>query len=392
MLMLQLHLPTLLVASTAVISLCGVLLIFSWSQGRQQRALLWTGAMMLLAALGLVLNALRGGSFDWVPIVLGNIVLLLCIAMNWSVMRVFCGRAPSYPWVCAGAACWALLCLWPTFYNSLAARVAVHTLIASLYLLAALVELWRARLRLEVSVVPMAVLVSLHLMFLLARMFLGPGMTGYGDIQSNPLFTLVLIESMLYAVGIAFMLLSMVKERAEKQFRQAAYSDELTGVGNRRAFFEAGERLLSLCQRQRRPVALLSFDLDHFKAINDELGHQEGDRVLKAFASGVAQSLRRSDVFGRIGGEEFACLIDGNATDALALAERIRVGFSALAPKGREQSVSIGLVAVEWGTYDLQYLLNLADKALYQAKRDGRNRVEIYQSDAGGSVGGAEVG
>lgn len=391
MLMSQLHLPTLLVASTAVIGLCGLLLIFSWLQGRHERALLWTGAMMLLAALGLLLNAMRGGSFDWVPIILGNIVLLLCIAMNWSVMRVFCGRPPSYPWVCAGAACWALLCLWPTFYTSLPARVAVHTLIASLYLLAALVELWRARGRLEVSVVPIAVLICLHLVFLLSRLFLGPSTTNHGDVQSSPLFTLVLIESMLYAVGVAFMVLSMVKERAEKQFRQAAYSDELTGVGNRRAFFEAGERLLSLCRRQRRPVALLSFDLDHFKAINDELGHQEGDRVLKAFACGVAQNLRRSDVFGRIGGEEFACLIDGSGTDALALAERIRVGFSALAPRGREQSVSIGLVEVKEGSYDLQYLLNLADKALYQAKRHGRNRVEIYQGDAGDSAGGAEV-
>lgn len=379
----MLHLPTLLVLSTAVIGLCGLLLLFSWWQGRQERALLWNAGMMLLAALGLPLNALRGLGMDWVPLVLGNVVLMLCMATNWLTVRVFCGRPVSFPGLFAGALAWALLCSWPAFYADLTARVLVHGGLVCLYLLAALAELRQARANLDVSVVPLAGLIVLHLCFLLLRMIFAPMLAGHGQLQASPLFTLLVVEGVLYALATSFIVLSMVKTRAEERFRKAAYSDALTGIGNRRAFMDNGERLLSLCRRQQQPVAMLSFDLDNFKMVNDRFGHQEGDRVLTVFASDVAKHLRRSDVFARIGGEEFACLINGNRECALALAGRIRAGFAALAPSGRQQSVSIGVCAPPVGTYDLQLLLARADKALYQAKHGGRNRVVVFDSEAG---------
>jgi diguanylate cyclase (GGDEF)-like protein len=194
-------------------------------------------------------------------------------------------------------------------------------------------------------------------------------------VRGSPLFAWVLLETMLYAVGMAFVGLSMVKERAEARFRLAAHIDPLTGIGNRRAFISAGEQLLRRSAAQHQPVALLLCDLDGFKAINDLHGHPEGDRVLCDFARSLQAHLSETDVFGRIGGEEFACLLADGEERAQALAERIREDFFARSSAACAQSVSIGVAGSDTAGHDLEQLLIRADKALYQAKALGRNRV-----------------
>lgn len=378
--MFQFHLPTLLVANTAVVTLSGLLLLFSWMRGREQRVLLWTGNMLLLASAGLVLNSLRGLGVDWLPIVLGNMVLLICAAMNWSAIRLFCGRQPCYPWILAGSLLWLVACFWPAFYDNLLARVLINTLLICLYMLAALAELWRARRDLDVSPLPAMILIALHLGLMALRGLLSFDQAA-GQLQFSPLFGYMLIESMLYAVGMAFIMLSMVKERAEQGLRLAAYRDVLTGVGNRRAFFDNGERLLALCRRQQRPLALLLFDLDHFKRINDEFGHPAGDQVLQDFATLAQSQMRKEDVFGRVGGEEFACLITADRQQALLIAERIRALFYVPASEGMPRSVSIGVAFADSAGYGLGSLLAQADKALYRAKHQGRNCVEHQVAD-----------
>lgn len=377
--MLQLHIPTLLLANFGVTVLCGLLMLFSWWRGSHERSLLWSGAMLLMAALGLVLNALRGMGVDWLSIIVGNMVLLISVAMNWTVVRAFCGRATLWPWLPVAPLLWLLLCLWPAFYDDVRWRVTAYTLLMTPFMLAAMTELWRSRHDLGVSSLPILLLIGVNTLFYLVRMLVYPeSSVTSGSSAPSPLFAVLLVESMLYAVGFAFLLLSMVKERAEQQFRVAAYSDPLTGIGNRRAFISAGEHLLRLCAEQRQPVSLLLCDLDHFKAINDLHGHPEGDRVLQQFSREMALQLRKSDVFGRIGGEEFACLLVGTEADALVLAERICTAFAAAAPAHRPQSVSIGVASSQQAGYDLTRLLSLADQALYQAKRGGRNRVQAY--------------
>lgn len=378
--MFQFHLPTLLVANTAVVTLSGLLLLFSWMRGREQRVLLWTGNMLLLASLGLVLNSLRGLGVDWLPVVLGNMVLLICAAINWSAIRLFCGRQPCYPWILAGSLLWLVACFWPAFYDNLLARVLLNTLLICLYMLAALAELWRARRDLDVSPLPAMILIALHLGLMALRALLSFDQAA-GQLQFSPLFGYMLIESMLYAVGMAFVMLSMVKERAEHGLRNAAYRDMLTGVGNRRAFFEASARLLALCRRQQRPLTLLLFDLDHFKRINDEFGHPAGDQVLVDFAMLTQRQMRTEDVFGRVGGEEFACLVAAHRQSALAMAERIRESFFAPANDAIPRSVSVGVACTESTGYDLASLLDQADRALYRAKDQGRNCVAQQVAD-----------
>jgi diguanylate cyclase (GGDEF)-like protein len=153
--------------------------------------------------------------------------------------------------------------------------------------------------------------------------------------------------------------------------------DALTGIHNRRAFIELGTQTLHLCQRDARPVSALLIDIDHFKQINDRHGHSAGDAVLTHVAGLLAAQFRKSDVCGRIGGEEFAVLLAGSDSQAAAVAaEKFRLSVADAAIVWRTETlratVSIGIAA---DGHDLEALLHQADLAMYQAKAAGRNRI-----------------
>jgi diguanylate cyclase (GGDEF)-like protein len=170
----------------------------------------------------------------------------------------------------------------------------------------------------------------------------------------------------------------MSKERAEQEQSRAALTDSLTGVANRRAFFDRGAPLLEWAIADRQPAALLLFDLDRFKEVNDTAGHQAGDRVLQAFCDLVVGSIRPGDLFGRLGGEEFACLLaNASMAQALHIAERLRRDFAAMRLPGLDvnATVSVGVAMASEAGRNLPALLAIADRALYRAKADGRNRV-----------------
>jgi diguanylate cyclase (GGDEF)-like protein len=174
----------------------------------------------------------------------------------------------------------------------------------------------------------------------------------------------------------------MAKERAELQQRRAALVDPLTGVANRRAFFELGEPLLARTIASARPAALLLFDLDRFKQVNDTGGHQAGDRLLQTFSQLAAVWLQPGALFARLGGEEFGCLMpDISMTQALKLAEQLRGDFEAIGFRcpPTVATVSVG-VAAAGNVSSLNTLLAAADRALYRAKAKGRNCVEPARS------------
>ncbi|WP_077526774.1 GGDEF domain-containing protein [Metapseudomonas resinovorans] len=384
---MQLNVPTLVLVDIYVLALVGLLMLHAWRRGRREPTLGYLAAMLLLGALGTVLGSLRGIGMDYVPLVLGNVVLHFCAAMNWTAMRVFAGRQPHVPGICAGSLVWVLLCLNPAFYESLTVRIAVSSLITVCYCGLSAHELWRSRQSLEVAYMPALVLTVFHMVFYSARIVIDRGMPFDAALassgQGTNFFSLLVFETLLYAIGIAFVTLSMVKERAELKFRAAAYCDPLTGVGNRRAFMTTGEYLLESCEHRREPVALLLCDLDHFKRLNDSYGHATGDEALVAFTRIAVGSMRKQDVFGRIGGEEFACLLaDADDEAGAQVAERIRREFTEVPfQEAGELSVSIGIVSSRDAGYDLFRLLSLADDALYAAKDKGRNRIQRYPAD-----------
>jgi diguanylate cyclase (GGDEF)-like protein len=151
---------------------------------------------------------------------------------------------------------------------------------------------------------------------------------------------------------------------------------------NRRGFAEASARVIEREARAGRPVTVLIFDIDHFKSINDRFGHPAGDELLKLFSTLVVNSLRISDLSGRIGGEEFAALLPCSLEEGVLAAERVRETFAAsgiVCEQGPvDTTVSIGVAGGPAGT-ELEVLLASADTALYQAKRGGRNRVEAAE-------------
>ncbi|MGE4291110.1 MAG: diguanylate cyclase [Desulfovibrio sp.] len=168
----------------------------------------------------------------------------------------------------------------------------------------------------------------------------------------------------------------------EQELRILACTDYLTGLHNRRHFLELAERELKRRKRLGGHCALLLIDLDHFKDVNDQLGHSAGDSVLKTFARRCCGVLREVDIFGRLGGEEFAVLLPGTDREgARVVANRIREHMGGSETRTTEGNitvtVSIGVVSTEQPVADVEDLIARADKALYRAKRQGRDRVEL---------------
>jgi len=377
----HLDVPTLTLVDIYVLLLLGVLMFCAWRSGQRDSTLGCTCLMLLFGTVSTVLGSLRGLGIDVVPIVLGNIALQLALAMNWTAMRTFAGRRPYLPGIVAGALLWGGLCLVPAFYSSLTARLLLASALTVIYTALAMFELWRSRLQISVSLRPAIGLMMFHVAFYLLRMAVDRGQP-FGDPEAVSFFAFVIFETLLYAIGISFVTLAMVRERAEQQYRHASLSDPLTGIGNRRSFIDAGQALLQRGRLRGEPVALLLCDLDFFKRLNDTFGHQAGDRALIDFGQVIARRMRRQDVFGRIGGEEFACLLaDADVLVAREVAERIRAEFAAMpfAEQGR-LSVSIG-VATTTSRYELDELLAQADRALYVAKAAGRNCTRLACED-----------
>ena len=165
-----------------------------------------------------------------------------------------------------------------------------------------------------------------------------------------------------------------------ERVKMFAYEDTLTGLPNRRLLEEELQRHSSLIDRHQRPFALISFDLDKFKSINDHYGHPAGDAVLQYTAEVVRPLLRTSDILGRWGGEEFLILAPETTLEqAQALAERIREGIEkASYPRGIHVTASFGVV-VTCEVMTVEASLFAVDQLLYQAKQQGRNQVIVAQ-------------
>ena len=166
--------------------------------------------------------------------------------------------------------------------------------------------------------------------------------------------------------------------KENRKLAHQAVTDALTGILNRRGFFQVSEQLLHVAARRGETVAALMVDVDAFKEINDSLGHQQGDVVLRGVAQRLLGAVRASDVAARFGGEEFVVLLYGVDPDAVAaVAEKIRTSVADLAIEDAHVTVSIGASDCRVPTEadnDLQDLIRDADRRLYAAKDSGKNR------------------
>ena len=192
------------------------------------------------------------------------------------------------------------------------------------------------------------------------------------------------ISVSLATVLRAFMARTLFEQfRLERQLREQANTDGLTGLLQRNRFLELARLALDCIHRQQQPACVLYLDADHFKPLNDDYGHAAGDAALVALAAAMREQLRQNDLIGRIGGEEFAILLHGcDLHIATRLAEDCRVRLAGIDTRDSgfhfTITASFGVSATSLSGYDLAKLLSHADLMLYRAKREGRNRVRTY--------------
>jgi diguanylate cyclase (GGDEF)-like protein len=205
------------------------------------------------------------------------------------------------------------------------------------------------------------------------RIGTGAAVTNYID-STYALISQVSSGIMLVATGLVLLIKALQSVILEKQ--ADAETDPLSGVANRRGFDMRAERMLAGAAAQRRPVSLLILDLDRFKAINDTYGHGAGDAAIRAFGAMLMRTLPPSALVARIGGEEFAVLLDRTGEEAAQLhAETLRLATATCAEDGAPAfTVSIGVTEIG-PPYEMKAAITRADAALYEAKEGGRNRV-----------------
>ncbi|NPV74857.1 MAG: diguanylate cyclase [Anaerolineae bacterium] len=205
------------------------------------------------------------------------------------------------------------------------------------------------------------------------------GTTGLYEVQSS------LVGESAGSPGIYLAVLRDIQERkrAEEKLRRLATTDPLTGVFNRRQVILLAEREIARARKACLPVAVILLDIDHFKHLNDTIGHRAGDKALKETARACQENLRSGDIFGRYGGDEFIAILPETGLEiALGVAERLRQRIEALPVLEYSQpprvTVSLGVAASDPGCpSSLDNLLEQADRALYHAKESGRNRVSF---------------
>ncbi len=368
---------TLLTVATCVTGLLGVVILMCWVQERGTRALAWWGAAYLIGGSAVGLWGAQEASMPLVQAI-PNALLFTACGMIWNGARLFHGRSVRSAGMFAGAIAWIAAMQVPVIEDTEHFRIVLSSVIIASYAFLTALELRRDRRSASRHALFTPFVPLLHSIVFLSPIpvtLLAPA--GSSSDGWLPLFAL---QTLLYVVGTAFIVIIMTKERTALGHKTAAMTDPLTGLYNRRAFHELAQQLMVRQARAGAAVSVLVFDLDHFKSINDRFGHAVGDDALCLFATTARSNMRATDVLARIGGEEFVAIMPGGRAEAAMVGERLRAAFEVAAVEVSacrlNATVSIGAVTAA-APADIADMLQRADTALYAAKSNGRNRVEM---------------
>ncbi|HTH09088.1 GGDEF domain-containing protein [Acidovorax sp.] len=383
------HVPTMLAMIIASsLMMAASMAIVGW--GRRRDGLGHWAAALMVNAIGHLLIMLRGLAPDILSVVLGN-VLLACVFVG-MIAAIYQFQGRPAPWLLLLAAPVMVAVFVSMFMDNFPARAGFVGLVIGLqaiWALAATLErrhatvgrgqwLLVAGLALEALVLGGRSVLTVALPDSATSILQGSVLQ---TVTFMATFSVVLVSS----VGFVF----MSRDRSDESNRIMAALDPLTGVANRRSLISALDRDVSRAIRTHQPIALMMVDIDHFKHVNDRYGHPAGDEVLCSVVSVLRQRVRAQDLVGRYGGEEFMVLLpDTDLVGAEQLArelckavEESRCLAQGAGPEGVEVTVSIGVFGghLESGdSWDM--LIAAADRALYEAKNNGRNRVEVATS------------
>ncbi len=386
--------PTLMMAGSITTALAGIVLLGVWTQMRHATALLWWCAANILGAIGIALLTI-GLTDHIVPLIVsGSLTSDAALPLIWIGMRTFDQRPTPVLMALSVALGW------------MAADVVVGTLLGGLafnfagwtiWLSVSGFELWRGRSERLPARLPLIGLLLIHAFVYAGGVY--DSLSGRFSLPAvaplNSWFGAIFFEGIFFAMASAIAMVMLCKERETQEYMRAARSDLLTGIANHGALMESARRIFERCRKDARPYSLIMFDLDHFKTINDRHGHRTGDDILRSFTETVRTLLRPTDLFGRYGGEEFTVILPGaNIQAAQAIAERVRHAFAEshrfLDGRPLEATVSAG-VAEAAGDMSFEDTIDAADRAMYEAKRHGRNRIEAADRPAGTAAGDDSV-
>jgi diguanylate cyclase (GGDEF)-like protein len=377
---MHLDVPTLVAMGSFVAACAGIVLLIAWSQNRKISALAIWGLANIVNAFGILCLILGPALRQPVWLIFASILLVLGPGLMWKAARTFDAQPAPPVLALVGAIAVGLAHGFPgtrdvTGLLSLA--------MGTVYLLAAAASLWLGRKERLAARWPIILFTAVHAaVFLIGAYSTFDGSIGQTAVPAIvSLFGLIHFESIIYTFGTTVFILALVKERDEAASRTAANVDPLTGIANRTAFMESAARVLERCRRDSAPVSVMMFDLDRFKSVNDTHGHAVGDAVIRKFCEVTAAALRPNDLFGRMGGEEFAVVLPGSGIEAAHVrAERIGASFAedCRFVEGRQVNATVsGGVSVSVNAQQtLSTLLDESDAALYRAKNEGRNRIK----------------
>jgi diguanylate cyclase (GGDEF)-like protein len=383
---MNLDLPTLMIMQSFALACAGAALVFAWAQNRTLSVLGIWGVANIIGAGG-ILSLMLGVAFRQpVWLALGGSLLPLQESLIWKAARTVDAKPAPLLLMLLGPVVAGLAGGVPVLQN---VTGTLSLAIGATYSLATATTLWLGRNDQLAARWPLIILSGVHAAALLVGIYsIFDGSTDQDVVPSiTSLFGFIYFESIIFALGTSLFILALVKERNEAVSKTAARTDPLTGIANRVAFLESAARVLERCRRADTPVSVMMFDLDRFKAVNDRHGHAVGDAVIRTFCEIATAALRPNDVFGRMGGEEFAAVLPGSSMEAACVrAERIRTSFAKDCRFVRgfqvNATVSGGVSVSVNGEHTLDALLEYADGALYVAKGEGRNRIKRADQSA----------
>lgn len=382
-------LPDIATVEIASIVLTGAMAIFlawTWYANQLSNALIWWAGAYALAAAGTLLVFHDRGSWMSAGLLLYDLLHISAAFALWFGFRAFNGhpvRLPALVIVCVlyALAAEALIAL--TGYSHRAFIDAALIIVIGLSLMSIGEVVVGQKGGVSWRTLASAILIG-HCVALGVRILIDIEGPIPGGLSSEyALRTALVIEPLVLPVLLGYILLALVFERRNADTASIAERDALTGLLNRRGlktWLDSG--------RHNPPLAVVAFDLDHFKSVNDTHGHAVGDGVLQEVAERINNQIRAGDAFARIGGEEFVVLMPATGTQgAMSLAERMRMSLEESRLQVGDVPVAItgsfGVFVTNMFSGELvEAALTAADEALYAAKRSGRNRVELAEDRA----------
>ena len=392
--LLEIDVPTTTVVGIVLGISISCLMLLNWHIQKRQRGVALWALGFVLGAIGMVLVGLRAVLPAWLSVTIANTLLNAFWLLIWIGLRRFHNRMPD-GWLVALLLLTAQLGGILYFLHatpSISARIVVFCLTSSLAVGLCSLEFFSQANRKNRTLYLIGGGAGiLHIIYCVIRIAITVSEGPIDNLlTAGWMHRLSFIEGMALAFWQAFCLVMASAQRSQsmlelyqEKLENLASTDALSGLGNRRHFMDAASREIDRARRHERSLSLIMLDLDHFKYINDNHGHQCGDEVIKSVGLLLRQELREHDIICRIGGEEFALLLpESTAATAAEVAERLRaIQASHKMPYGENIEVSctacFGVTELREGDVTIYDMLPRADQALYAAKKAGRNRVMV---------------